>query len=232
MKKTVLITGASSGIGKATTELLLVKGFNLVVLSRNIDKISLPASDNLLLISADVRNYEDAKTVVEKTITKFGSLDILINNAGLGFFDSLEEGKIEEWHNMIDVNIKGVLNYIHVALPYLLKVKGHIINLGSVASHHVFPMSGVYCATKHAVLAISESIRMDLKGKVKVTTISPGQVDTNFINITTNEEIKNNLKEVFATGIRPQTIAENIYHAISSPAVISEIVVRPNLVVI
>ncbi len=229
MKKNIIITGASSGIGKATLELLLDKGHNITAVSRNISKLAMEDSNHLLLISADVRSYEDATRVVEKTKAKFGAVDVLINNAGLGYFDNLEDGSIQQWHEMIDINIKGILNYLHASLPSLLQTHGHVINVGSVASHLVFPSSGVYCATKHAVFAISESIRMDLKGKVKVTTISPGQVDTNFIQVTTNEEIKNNLKGVFKDGLRPETIADNILYAIESPAVISEIVVRPNL---
>lgn len=229
MKKNIIITGASSGIGKATLELLMEKGHCIAAVSRNISKLAMQESDQLLLISADVRSFEDAREVVKKTKEKFGSLDVLINNAGLGYFDNLEDGSIDQWHEMVDVNIKGVLNYLHASLPSLIQTQGHVINVGSVASHLVFPSSGVYCATKHAVFAISESIRMDLKGKVKVTTISPGQVDTNFINITTNKEIKDNLKDVFKEGLRAETIANNILYAIESPAVISEIVVRPNL---
>jgi len=229
MNKNIIITGASSGIGKSTLELLLKKGYNVTAVSRNISKLKMENTPQLLLVSADVTDYKKAKSVIQKSIDKFGSIDVLINNAGLGYFDNLEEGSIDQWHQMVDVNVKGVLNYIHASLSGLIINKGHIINIGSVASHLVFPSSGVYCATKHAVFAISESIRMDLKGKVKVTTISPGQVDTNFINITTNEEIKNNLKGVFEAGLRPETIAENILYAIESPAVISEIIVRPNL---
>ena len=229
MSKNIIITGASSGIGKATMELLLAKGHNITAVSRNISKLEKSENDRLLLISADVRSYYDAKKVVDLTIEKFGIIDVLINNAGLGYFDNLAEGSIEHWQEMVDINIKGVLNYLHAALPALLDSKGHIINVGSVASHLVFPSSGVYCATKHAVYAITESIRMDLKGKVKATLISPGQVDTNFINITTNEEIKSNLREVFKSGLRPETVAGNILYAIESPAVISEIIVRPNL---
>lgn len=227
MSKNILITGASSGIGKATVDLLLQKGHNVVAISRDISKLGLKDSAHLLQLNADVTDIDKTQEIVKQALGNFGSIDVLINNAGLGYFDPLDKGILAHWHQMIDVNIKGVLNYIHASLPHLIKSKGHIINLGSVASHQVFSDSGIYCATKHAVFAISESIRMDLAEKVKVTTISPGQVNTGFIEVTTNNEIRNQLKDSFKAGISPETVAKNILFAIESDAVISEIVVRP-----
>jgi NADP-dependent 3-hydroxy acid dehydrogenase YdfG len=130
---------------------------------------------------------------------------------------------------MIDTNIKGILNFLHFALPELKKNIGHVINVGSIASHHVFPNSGVYSATKHAVFAISESIRVELMGQVKVTTISPGAVNTNFINVTTNEELLASYKEYFESSMHASTIAKQIKHAleVEDNAVINEIIVRP-----
>ena len=130
---------------------------------------------------------------------------------------------------MVDINIKGVLNCLHAALPSLRTNKGHVVNVGSVASHQVFPNSGVYCATKHAVLAISQSIQIELKGIVKITTISPGPVDTDFINKTTNEVLHDEMKDYFATALRPMDVAREIKHAIESSdsVVINEILLRP-----
>jgi len=156
-------------------------------------------------------------------------VDVLVNNAGLGFFDPLDQGELEQWHTMVDVNIKGVLNCLHAALPSLKRLGGHIVNIGSVASHQVFPNSGVYCATKHALLAISESIKIELMDQVRVTTISPGPVNTDFINKTTNEELQENMREYFATALRPEDVAREIIHAIETPVsvALNEIIIRP-----
>lgn len=232
--KNVIITGGSSGIGRETAKLMLSKGYKVSLISRSqkrLGQLDFADHENVFLFEADVRSYDSLQHAINSAAMKMGSLDVMINNAGLGYFDPLEEGKIEEWHEMIDTNVKGVLNGIHAALPFLLKTKGHIINIGSVASHHVFPSSGIYCASKWALLAISESVRVDLKEKVGITTISPGQVDTNFVNVMSNEEIKANLKDVFANGLSPVTIAENILFAVEmkGKSVINEILIRPDL---
>jgi NADP-dependent 3-hydroxy acid dehydrogenase YdfG len=153
-----------------------------------------------------------------------------VNNAGLGFFDPLQQAKLEHWHEMIDTNIKGILNAFHAAMPHLIEARGHVINIGSVSSHLVFPNSGVYSATKHAVLAISESIRIELSGKIGVTTISPGAVNTPFIEQTTNAQLLQELRPGFAGGLAPETIAEQIAFVLSHEgrAVISEIIIRPD----
>jgi NADP-dependent 3-hydroxy acid dehydrogenase YdfG len=129
----------------------------------------------------------------------------------------------------VDTNVKGMLNGIHVFLPHLIASSGQIINLGSVASHQVFPNSGIYCATKHAVFAISESLRLELADKIRVTTISPGSVNTPFIGKTTNPEMLSNYKDYFAAGLTPDAVAQQIAHALNAPSgsVISEIIIRP-----
>ncbi len=231
--KTIIITGASSGIGLASARLLSSDGHNVVLASRNTDKLKALANElgeKVLLCPTDVQDYSQVQNLIASTLEKFGKIDVLINNAGLGFFDPITEGKIEQWHETIDTNVKGLLNCIHTSLPHIIKSKGHIINLGSVAAHNVFPNSGVYCASKWAVLAISESLRMELSGKIRVTTISPGAVNTAFIDTTTNNDILSNMKDYFAEGLSPELIAQQIKTAIDAPetAVISEIIVRPN----
>jgi len=230
--KTILITGASSGIGRATAELLSSENYNVVLVSRNIAKVEEYASKlkgEALVRKADVQDLDAINAIVKEAKEKFGSIDILLNNAGLGYFDRLDEGKMSEWNEMIDTNIKGVLNLIHATLPDLKASRGQIINLGSIASHHVFPNSGVYAATKHAVFAISESIRLELMGEVKVTTISPGAVNTDFIHVTTNKELHASYKDYFATAMHSETIAQQIKHAVEAPdnAVVNEIIIRP-----
>ena len=223
---------SQSGIGMATAKTLDTGDYRLLLAGRNEQKLS-DLSKGLkcehILHQGDVRDHSDCVQMVDKCISKWGRVDILINNAGLGHFNPLSEGTIDEWHNMVDINIKGVLNCLHAALPSLIANKGHVVNVGSVASHQVFPDSGIYCATKHAVLAISQSIRIELNGQVKVTTISPGPVDTDFINKTTNEEIHERMQDYFATALRPKDIADQIKHVIEAPAsvAINEVLVRP-----
>ena len=175
-------------------------------------------------------SYDELRSKLLPIIEELECLDVVLNNAGLGVFDPVGESKIEDWHMMIDVNIKGLLNVTHITLPILRSNKGHLINVGSVASHNVFPNSGVYCATKHAVLAISESIRLELANEVRVTTISPGAVNTPFIDQTTNEDLLKDYKAYFAAGMSPEIIAEQISWAIQAPkdVVLSEIMIRPN----
>lgn len=233
MKKRILITGASSGIGEATARALHNNGHTLFLVARNTSKLeSLKAElgENVFVHALDVKDYAAVQNIVNVAQDKMGGIDVLINNAGLGIFDPVAQGKIEDWHEMFDVNVKGLLNCIHAALPQLIEQKGHIINLGSVASHHVFANSGVYCATKHAVFAISESLRIELPDKIRVTTISPGSVNTAFIDQTKNEALLKDYKSYFAAGMSPEWIADNIRYAVEAPenTVVSEIIVRPN----
>ncbi|MFY7972574.1 MAG: SDR family oxidoreductase [Flavobacteriales bacterium] len=232
MKK-ILITGASSGIGLAAAKVLHASGHELFLIARRADKlqeIQAQLGERVHVHTVDVVNYESVKQMASEAISKMGQIDVLINNAGLGYFDPLVEGKIEEWHEMFDINVKGLLNCLHACLPHLIESKGHVINLGSLASHYVFPNSGVYSATKHAVFAISESIRTELPDKVRVTTISPGSVNTPFIDSTTNEKLLAEYKNYFAAGMSAEWIAETIRFAVEAPAsaVVSEIITRPN----
>lgn len=229
----IVITGASTGIGEATSRLLHASGHRLFLMARNIDKLEQlkkELDNQPHIFQCDVKDYHNVKAAIERAVSEMGTIDVLINNAGLGVFDPVAQGKIEDWHEMFDVNVKGLLNCIHSALPYLIENKGHVINLGSVASHHVFANSGVYCATKHAVFAISESLRIELPDKIRVTTISPGSVNTPFIDKTKNEALLKDYKPYFAAGMSPELIADTIRYAIETPssAVISEIMVRPN----
>lgn len=233
MKKVILLTGASSGIGLATAELLASNGHQLLVTARReslIQALEERFPDNVRAFKAEVCNVSDVKAAVNACIQEFGRIDVLINNAGIGIFDPLVDGKLEDWHHMVDVNIKGVMNFIHTALPELRKNRGHLINLTSVAAHNVFPNSGMYCSTKHAVLAISEALRLELSSEIKVTSISPGVVNTAFIDQTKNADLLANYKDYFAAGLSPNDIAAQIAFAIDAPdhAVISEIIIRPN----
>ena len=230
-KKRILITGATSGIGKATF-LSAVESGHLVFITGRNEEILKNLSDNnpgTFYLKADVTKPDEVKNLSLKVIEKMGGLDVLLNNAGLGIFDKLIDSDLNDWHNMIDVNIKGVLNVLHYFLPHLIESNGQVINLGSVASHHVFPESGVYCATKHAVLAISESLRAELSKKIRVTTISPGSVNTPFINQTRNSDLFSKFQESFSNGMQPEWVASQIMNTIDieDGMNISEIILRP-----
>lgn len=234
--KNILITGASSGIGKECAIQLNLTGHHLILIGRNEERLSELCRQ---LSSAefhvcDVSKYEEVKNLSHLLSSRGIEIDVLINNAGIGYFNPLISADIDEWQEMIHTNITGVANVIHAFLPSLLKQYGHVINLGSLASHQVFPNSGIYCATKHAVLAISESLRIEFPGKLRVTTISPGSVDTPFIMQTKSEEMLKQYKDYFASGLPASLVAEQIIHAIQAPrtSVISEIIIRPTRQVI
>lgn len=230
--KRVVITGASSGIGKETALLLAEAGHKVLACARRrslLEELKAQYPSNIEIVEADVTNLEQVQSMVDAAQEKMGGVDVLLNNAGLGIFDPLPEAKLSDWHTMIDVNIKGLLNCVHAFLPMLREAKGQIINLGSVAAHHVFPNSGIYCSTKHAVLAISESLRIELSSEITVTTISPGAVDTPFIEQTKNENLLDSYRPNFSSGLTSTVIAEQIKHAIelSDKAIVTEIVIRP-----
>jgi NADP-dependent 3-hydroxy acid dehydrogenase YdfG len=231
--KNIVITGASSGIGLATATKLAQRGYRLMLIARRPFKLtSLNESAEGLVEYAtlDVVDYHSVKALAETLSQSWGRVDVLINNAGVGVFDRVDEGKIEDWHAMINTNVTGLLNGVHAFLPQLIQSKGHIINLGSLASHQVMPNSGIYCATKHAVHAISESLHLELAGKIKVTMISPGVVNTAFIDQTKSDEMLHMYKDYFAEGMSPEIVADQIVHAIEleGNGVISEIIIRPN----
>ncbi|MFM7619675.1 MAG: SDR family oxidoreductase [Bacteroidota bacterium] len=231
MKRKILITGATSGIGRATAELAAKNGHELFLSGRNKTALSelskeLNASG---FFAADVVHAEEVSNLVYEAQKTLGEIHVLLNNAGLGIFDPLESARLEDWHTMIDVNIKGVLNVLHATLPHLIQSKGHLINLGSLASHYVFPNSGIYCATKHAVFAISESVRTELAKKIRVTTISPGSVNTPFVEQTKNNDLLDQLRPSFAAGMPVEWVAQQIVNAIEVPegVNVSEIIMRP-----
>lgn len=234
--KTVIITGASSGIGAETAVLLNRKGYQVVLAARRMNKLENIAerlNEHHLLVKVDVCKVQEVESLVKQTIDKFGKIDVLINNAGLGYIAPLAEGKLEDWHQMFNVNVNGLLTCTHKSLPYLLKEKGTIINIASVAAHEVFPNTVVYCATKHAVNAITLGIRKEFRDKVKVCNISPGAVQTEFLE---QSEESNNVKQMRDFFFNNETlkgidIAEAIYEVLSKPAhvAINEVIIRPNI---
>ncbi len=238
--KTVLLTGASSGIGRATAIALSGYGFNLVLIARSKDKLDQLASQiaasggKALVVAGDVTKREDLVAAADLALKEFGSIDVLINNAGimpLSFMKNLHQ---DEWEQMIDVNIKGVLNGIGAVLPAMKEQKsGHIINISSIAGELVFPGSAVYSATKFAVEAITEGVRaeMSVPFNIRTTAIRPGTTASELTQTITDTEVFDVLGEEMSK-IQPigaEDIANSIVYAVNQPANVNvnAIVVRP-----
>ena len=226
--KVVIITGASSGIGEATALKLAKEGAKVVLTARSKTKLKELAkkikADNgtALVVTADVTKSKDFKKVVEKAKKEFGSVHILVNNAGLMPLSYIEKLKTDEWNTMVDVNIKGVLNGVEAVLPTLIENKGgHIINISSTAAYNYFPGGAVYCATKAAVQMFSEGLRKEISKKygINVTSIEPGAVDTSLFETITDEDIKKELKGMAKmTTLQAEDIANAIFYAVNQPA--------------
>ena len=189
--KTILITGATSGIGLAASKKLANSKNNLILCGRRqhkLDEISneLSKITNVLPLSFDVSNKNEVNRLLNDLPEQFSSVDVLINNAGNAHgLDSIQDGSLDDWDNMIDSNVKGLLYVSRVIIPKMIEQKcGHIINIGSLAGREVYEKGNIYCATKHAVNAISKAMRIDLnKTGIKVSEINPGLVETDFSNV-------------------------------------------------
>lgn len=225
--KVVLITGASSGIGKATAMKLSKEGASVVLCARSEDELN-ALKDNItanggkaLVVKTDVTKPKDFENAVSKTLAEYGSVDVLINNAGLMPLSYVEKLKTDEWEKMVDVNIKGVLNGVAAVLPSMKKNKvGHIINMSSSAAHNYFPGGAIYCATKAAVKMFSEGLRKELAPNygINVSSIEPGAVDTSLFETITDKDIKEKLKDMKAmTKLEAEDIANAIFYALSQP---------------
>ena len=237
--KVVIITGASSGIGYATALSLAKEGAKLVVGARRTDRLERLVKEieenngEILSQKFDVTKKSDCDDLVNTAIKKWGKVDVLINNAGLMPLSFVKNLKVDEWDQMIDVNIKGVLYCTAAVLPHMREAKsGHIINISSVAGRIVFPAGSVYCATKHAVTAFSEGLRQELspRNNIRVTTIEPGVVSTELTNTITDESLEKfveSSKKMEA--LKAEDIASAIVFAIDAPnhVNVNEILVRP-----
>lgn len=239
MEKWALITGASAGIGEATAYELAAKGFNLILIARRSAKLAklkkeLEKSGPLKVLTAavDIQKPSEIKKFVQAHKKQLKKLELLVNNAGLARgTQKLHEGNFKDWEEMWDTNVKGLLALTREVLPYFVaNDRGHIVNLGSVAGRWVYPGGAVYCATKFAVRALSEGLRMDLLGKqIRVTNIDPGMVQTEFSLVRFRDAGK--AKQVYA-GMKPLTaadIAETIGWVVTRPqhVNIQELVIYP-----
>ncbi len=238
--KTVFITGASSGIGKACAEDFAEEGANLILCARRkklIDKLAekLREKVKVLTLKLDVTKNNEVQNSIKFLPEEWEDIDILVNNAGLGRgLNKLYEDNVEGWEEMIDTNIKGLLYVTKAIVPGMVRrEKGHIINIGSIAGHEAYPGGGVYCATKHAVNAITKSLRMDILDKgIRVSTVDPGMVETNFSNIRfygDEERARNTYKGL--TPLTGKDIAEAVVFCATRPphANINEIIIMPSV---
>ncbi|WP_439556483.1 SDR family oxidoreductase [Dyadobacter sp.] len=235
--KVVVITGASSGIGEATAELLAAKGAKVVLGARRADVLERLAKriqdsgGQAVYLQTDVTEQTDVAALVQLALNAFGRLDVIMNNAGISQLQLMEDIDVAGWEQMIDVNLKGTLYGIAAALPvFKLQGSGHIINIISTAGISIVPTMGVYAATKNAVRTISEALRQESKGRWRVTGISPGFVDTPFAGKIKNESIRDILTQRASEIAIPATaIAEAVAYAIAQPdqVDIGDIVIRP-----
>ncbi|MCB1633313.1 MAG: SDR family oxidoreductase [Xanthomonadales bacterium] len=238
--KVIVITGASSGMGEATARGLAAKGAKVVLGARRADRLAQIVSDitaqgwEAIAVPTDVTQRADLQKLVDTAISTYGRIDVLFNNAGLMPLSPLESLRIDEWDQMIDVNMKGTLYGIAAALPKMKAQKaGQIINVSSVYGHKVVATGAVYCATKHAVRAISEALRQEVKDyNIRVTTISPGAVRTELTDHITEPGLAESVADaVSKIGVPASTMANMVAFAIGQPddVDVSEILFRPTI---
>ncbi|MBN3883361.1 MAG: SDR family oxidoreductase [Nostoc sp.] len=234
--KVVIVTGASSGLGEATAKRLAASGAKLMLAARREDRLKelvaaiAKSGGTATYQVTDVADRAQMEVLAKETLNTYGRIDVLINNAGLMPLSPLDQLKVEEWDQMIDVNIKGVLYGIAAVLPIMRQQKsGHVINLSSVAGHKVFAGSAVYCATKYAVRAISEGLRLESNGEIRSTNISPGAVATELTTTITDKDTAAGINQLYAIAIDADAIARAIAYAIEQPGDVdvNEMIIRP-----
>jgi 3-hydroxy acid dehydrogenase / malonic semialdehyde reductase len=228
MSKIILITGASSGFGKAIATKFAAGGWNVIITGRRKEKLEVLAKAleanygiKTLCLNFDVQDKKAVFDNLQNLPTEWQAINILVNNAGLALGrDSFENANLEDWETMIDTNVKGLLYASKAVLPMLIKEKGHIINIGSTAGKEVYKDGNVYCASKHAVDAISKAQRIDLlQYQIKVTAIHPGAADTEFSVV----RFKGDAEKASAvytgyTPLKAEDIADTVWYVANTPA--------------
>lgn len=236
----VLITGASSGIGEACARIFAQAGAKLILLARRLERLEQLAEQlgkdygsSSYLLAIDVGDRLSCQSVIDNLPAAWTNIDILINNAGLSRgLDKVQEASIQDWEEMIDTNIKGLLYMTRLIVPGMVnRGRGHVINLGSIAGHQVYPGGSVYCATKAAVKSISEGLKQDLLGTpVRVTSVDPGMVETDFSAVRFHGDTER-AKKVYQglTPLTPHDVADVIFFcATRAPHVnINEVIMMP-----
>jgi len=238
MATTALITGATSGIGKATAELFAKQGFNLILCGRREERLNqlkneLGRDTSIFTLNFDVRNREDVFSAVDSLPKEFSEIDILVNNAGNAHgLDPIDKGSPDDWDAMLDINVKGLLYMSKAIIPKMVERKsGHIINIGSTAGKEVYPNGNVYCASKHAVDAINQGMRIDLNAYgIRVGAVNPGLVETEFsdVRFKGDSERASKVYQGFQP-LKPEDIADIILFVVTRPyhVNIADLVVMP-----
>ncbi|MEU9101553.1 SDR family oxidoreductase [Streptomyces sp. NPDC048361] len=234
--KVVAITGASSGIGEATARRLAADGHRLVLGARRTGRLDALAQEitaaggTAVHRGLDVTDADDVRAFIAFARERYGRLDVLVNNAGVMPLAPLEALRTDEWDRMIDVNVRGVLHGIAAALPMMrARGGGHIVNIASVGAYEVSPTAAVYCATKFAVRAISEGLRQESAGDIRVTLVSPGVTESELADGMGDPAAREAMKAYRAVALPASAIAGAIAYAVAQPAEVdvNEIVVRP-----
>ncbi|MDY0745727.1 SDR family oxidoreductase [Paucibacter sp. R3-3] len=234
--KVIVITGASSGLGEAAARLLAEKGAKLALGARRIDRLHALAQElggDVVVQATDVTDAAQVQALADAALARFGRIDVMVNNAGLMPHSPLERLKIADWDQMIDVNIKGVLYGIAAVLPTMQAQKsGHIVNVASVAGLKVRGGATVYAATKHAVRALSEGLRLEVKPhNIRTTVISPGALDTELIDHITEPDVLEGVKKTYSNAISSDVFARALVYALEQPPEVdvNEVVFRPTV---
>lgn len=238
--KVALVSGASSGIGAATARKLAANGVKVGLAARRVERLEQLAKEigaaggESLVIEMDVVDQASVDAGVKKLVNTYGRIDIAFNNAGLMPISDVENLKTTEWHRMVDVNIKGVLNTTAAVLPYMQKQRsGHIVNTSSIAGRKVFPGLSVYCATKHAITAFSEGLRLEISPKhnIRVTCIQPGAVESELFEHITDNGYRNQMEQLKdqMTFLQSGDIADTVLFALQAPSYVdvAELFVLP-----
>lgn len=228
----VLVTGASSGIGHSICKHLLEKGHRVAGLARRSERLEALKGefpDSFLAIQGDVERVEDILAAKQQIHSQWGAITVLVNNAGVGHLGEMDQTPLEEWHHMMDVNVKGLLTCTHTFLSDLEASRGLLVNIDSVAGHEVYPGAVVYCASKWAVKAISAGMEKEFKGRIRVCNISPGAVETEFVQHTSIEERRQQMEERFKNVLVADDIAKAVGYALDQRegVAINEITIRP-----
>ena len=235
-RKVILVTGATSGIGEGIARRLAAEGHHVVAGARREDRLTSLAESvradggSIDVHRLDVTDRADVARFVDETVAARGHIDVIVNNAGVMPLSRLDSLLVDEWDRMIDVNVKGLLHGIAAAMPHFQRQNsGHFITIASIGAYSVVPTAAVYCATKYAAWAITEGLRQEAEPFIRVTTVSPGVVESELADTITEPEAAAAMKAYRSAAISPDAIARAISYAISQPADVdvNELVIRP-----